>query len=121
MSGMSYDRLVMSQLVLREPDLIALRFLFQAVSNEYRLRILNLLRKGSRNVSGISEALELEQTVVSHNLKCLTFCGLVSVQQLGKERLYSLNKETVEPLLVASDRHIARFASNLRTCECLER
>ena len=121
MSAMSYDSLVMSQLVLREPDLTALRFLFQAVSNERRLRILNLLRKGSRNVTGISEALELEQTVVSHNLKCLTFCGLVSVRQLGKERVYSLNNETVEPLLVAGDRHIARFASNLRTCECLER
>ena len=121
MSAMSYDGLIMSQLVLRESDLTALRFLFQAVSNEYRLRILNLLRKGPRNVTGISEALEVEQTVVSHNLKCLTFCGLVSVQQFGKERLYSLNTETVEPLLVAGDRHIERFASNLRTCECLER
>jgi DNA-binding transcriptional ArsR family regulator len=122
MSSLSYDNCIMNQqLVLREPDLTALKFLFQAMSNETRLRIMNLLRRGPRNVGEISAALKLEQTVVSHNLKCLDFCGLVSVQQLGKERVYSLNRATVEPLLISGDRHIARFATNLRTCECLER
>ena len=95
--------------------------LFQALSNESRVRILNLLRKRPRSVGEISEALKLEQTVVSHNLKCLAFCGLVTAQQIGKNREYSVNRETVEPLFVAGSRHIARYASNLRECESLER
>jgi DNA-binding transcriptional ArsR family regulator len=111
----------MSQQILKEQDLAAMSLLFQALSNESRVRILQLLRRGARSVGEIGEALKLEQTVVSHNLKCLAFCGLVSAQQTGKTREYSVNRETVEPLFIAGGRHITRFANNLRTCESLER
>jgi DNA-binding transcriptional ArsR family regulator len=109
------------QLVLREPDFSALGLLFQALASEPRVRILNLLRRGPRSVGEIVEALKLEQTVVSHNLKCLAFCGLVSAQRMGKVREYSVNRETIDPIFSAGIRHIARFASNLRDCESLER
>jgi DNA-binding transcriptional ArsR family regulator len=109
------------QVVLREPDLSAMSLLFQALANEPRVRILNLLRKGPRSVGDIVETLKLEQTVVSHNLKCLAFCGLVSVVRIGKVREYSVNAETVNPIFSAGMRHISRFASNLRDCESLER
>ncbi len=122
MSHWSYDAVDMSQqVILRDPDLSALSLLFQALANEPRVRMLNLLRKGPRSVGEIVDALKLEQTVVSHNLRCLAFCGLVSVTRIGKSREYSVNRETVDPIFSAGVRHIARFASNLRTCESLER
>jgi DNA-binding transcriptional ArsR family regulator len=108
-------------LSLKKADVHALSLLFEAFSNESRLSILNLLREGPRNVGEICEALALEQTVVSHNLRCLTFCGLVTGERFGKTRIYSLNKETVEPILRLGDRHIAGYASNLRRCDSLER
>ncbi len=112
----------MTQLtLLKETDINALSLLFTALSNECRIRILNVLRSGPRNVSRISEVLRTEQTVISHNLKCLTFCGLVTVERVGKTRIYALNRETVEPILASADRHVSRYASNLRTCESLER
>ena len=112
----------MSQLlVLNKTDVAAFSLLFKALSNEYRIRILNLLRNGPKNVGQISKILGLEQTVVSHNLKCLSFCGLVMSWKLGKLRIYSLNLETVEPILRLGDRHISKYASNLRTCGTLER
>jgi DNA-binding transcriptional ArsR family regulator len=122
MSKLSYDILDMSQqVVLREPDLSAMSLLFQALASEPRVRILNLLRKGPRSVGEIAETLKLEQTMTSHNLKCLAFCGLVSASRIGKTREYSLNRETLEPIFSAGVRHISQFASNLRTCESLER
>jgi DNA-binding transcriptional ArsR family regulator len=122
MSQASYDMVDMSQqVVLREPDLTAMSLLFQALASEPRVRILNLLRRGPRSVGEIVDALKLEQTVVSHNLKCLAFCGLVSASRVGKMREYSVNRETVEPIFSAGLRHISQFASNLRTCESLER
>jgi DNA-binding transcriptional ArsR family regulator len=122
MSQSSYDTLDMSQqVVLREPDLSAMSLLFRALANEPRVRILNLLRKGPHSVGDIVETLKLEQTVVSHNLKCLAFCGLVSAERIGKVREYSVNHETLDPMFTAGIRHIARFASNLRDCESLER
>lgn len=112
----------MSQLLLlSKTDLNALSLLFKALSNEYRIRILNLLRKGPKSVNEIAEALSVEQTAISHNLNCLTFCGLVTGERVGKTRVYSLNKETVEPLLTIGDRHVSRYASNLRTCKTLQR
>src|SRR5215472_15888262 len=120
MSHPSYDRFDMSQqIIVREPDLSALSLLFKAVSNEQRVRILNYLRKGPRSVGEIVEHLKLEQTVVSHNLKCLAFCGLVSVSRIGKTREYSVNRETIDPIFSAGVRHISQFATNLRECDSL--
>ncbi len=122
MSLPSYDRAVMSQQpVLKKTDITALSLLFQAFSNEFRLGILNLLRGGPRNVGEISDALGLEQTVVSHNLKCLVFCGLVTGTRIGKNRVYALNEDTVEPIVRLGDRHISDYAANLRRCKSLER
>ena len=109
------------QLTLRKTDLTALSLLFNALSNEYRVNILNLLRKGPKNVGQISEALKIEQTMASHNLRCLAFCGLVTSQRVGKTIEYSLNRETVEPILRLADKHISKYALNLRTCKTLER
>ncbi len=112
----------MSQLLtLRKTDLTAASLLFKALSNESRIGILNLLRTGPKNVGEISAALRMEQTAVSHNLKCLTFCGLVTNDRLGKTMEYALNPETVEPIFRLADRHISKYAANLRTCKTLER
>lgn len=93
---------------------------FKALSNKTRLGILNFLKEGPKNVSEISEKLGYEQSRVSHNLKCLTFCGFVSLKREGKRRIYSLN-ETIKPLLGLVDRHIELHAEHLRECTALIR
>jgi DNA-binding transcriptional ArsR family regulator len=95
---------------------------FLALANESRMRVLELLREnGSMSVSQICYELGLEQTLVSHTLKCLTFCGLVKVVRQGKSRIYSMNAETVIPLLKLVDKHLTKFANNLYNCDVLER
>jgi len=95
---------------------------FQALANQTRMRVLQLLSdRGGMNVSEICSELGLEQTHVSHNLKCLTFCGLVTSTPRGKSRIYSINEETVLPLLKIVDNHLESYASNLFTCDVLER
>ncbi len=95
---------------------------FQALANNIRTNIILYLQKnGSRNVSSISNDLGIEQTQVSHNLKCLASCGFVNVSREGKSRIYSVNQETVPALLKIVDRHLNKYASNLYTCERLER
>ncbi|MDH2900626.1 MAG: metalloregulator ArsR/SmtB family transcription factor [archaeon] len=96
---------------------------FQALSNPARMQIVNLLREKRRSLSvtEICMELNLEQTHVSHALRCLTFCGLVEFARDGKSKLYSLNKATVVPLLRIVDDHLEKFAGNLYTCEVLKR
>jgi len=100
------------QLILRKTDVTAVSLLFTALSNDSRVGILNLLRNSPKNVGEISETLKISQTMASHNLKCLAFCGLVTSQRF---------RETVEPILRLADKHISKYAINLRTCKTLER
>lgn len=95
---------------------------FQGLANHARMQILQLLReKGSQSVSQICKELGLEQTLVSHNLRCLTFCGLVTAIREGKSKIYSVNAETVLPLLNIVDKHLNKYAKNLFSCDVLER
>jgi len=89
---------------------------FSTLSTPTRLGILELLRDGPRNVTEISEALNQEQSMISHNLKPLTRCGFVFVQRKGKERIYSVNKETMEPMFKLIDNHMKKYCPKNGGC-----
>ncbi len=92
---------------------------FSTLSNPTRLAILELLREGARNVTQISEVIGQEQSMVSHNLKPLVRCGFVFVKRRWRERLYSLNKETMEPMFAIIDNHVDKYCP--KKGECLNR
>ena len=88
---------------------------FRTLANVNRLKIIHFLQKrGPKNVSDIVEGTKLEQTLVSHNLKRLHECHFVEVKQNGKERVYSLNKKTIQPLLALMDRHVNTYCINCK-------
>lgn len=89
---------------------------FQALNNGGRLLIVELLKQGPKTVQEISSKLGMEQSLVSHNLKCLTNCGFVNVERKGNYRVYSLDKKIVLPMLNLIDRHIEKFEERLKAC-----
>ncbi|MFQ6124480.1 MAG: ArsR/SmtB family transcription factor [Candidatus Heimdallarchaeota archaeon] len=101
--------------------LITYQLFFQALANYSRLAILSLLEKGPKTVTEISKELGFEQSRVSHNLTCLAFCGFITSERNGKNKVYSLNTATIQPLLGLVDQHIEKYASNLRECKVLKR
>ena len=86
---------------------------FKTLANEQRLKIINLLRKGPKNVTQICKELNFNQTTVSHNLKKLKTCGFVFNKKNGKERIYSINKTTIKPLMELIDKHTNKFCKHL--------
>ena len=82
---------------------------FETISNETRLAIVELLQKKSMSVTGICEALGEEQSKISHNLKKLADCHFLDVRQEGKQRIYSLNKDTIVPLMDLVTKHVEKF------------
>lgn len=85
---------------------------FTTLSGDSRLDILNYLKEhGSKNVSEIAVGTGQEQSAVSHNLKKLLTCSCVNMEVRGKSRYYSLNDETVVPILELADRHIKNFCT----------
>ena len=96
---------------------------FQALANPARVRIIQYLKtaKSGRSVSQICNELGLEQTQGSHALRCLAFCGLVASARNGKSMIYTLNSETMLPLLDIVETHLKKYGSNLFACDALER
>jgi len=89
---------------------------FSTLSNPTRLAILEYLREGPKNVKQISESLGQEQSMISHNLKPLVECRFVFVERKWKERLYSLNKETMEPIFKLFNFHAKKYCPTKGAC-----
>jgi len=89
---------------------------FSTLANPTRLAILELLRSGSKNVTEISEALDQEQSMISHNLKPLVRCRFVFSERRKKERFYYLNKETMEQLFKIFAYHAEKYCPTGGKC-----
>ena len=90
------------------------------MSNPTRLATLEKLMKKPMSVNELAAILGQEQSMVSHNLKTLLECNLISVIREGKQHIYSANKETVGPLLKIVETHEKKYCPtggkcNLRT------
>ena len=86
------------------------RFL-TTLSNKTRLAIIHSLKDGSKNVNDITNEMKVHQTTVSHSLRRLLDCGFVFVAKNGKERVYSLNKKTIRPLIKLMEEHVNSFCT----------
>jgi len=78
---------------------------FSNFANPLRIEIVLALRDQPMNVTQLSKSLKVEQSKISHSLKSLKSCNIVDVAQKGKERIYSLNKKTIVPILKLIDKH----------------
>ena len=86
---------------------------FGTLANQTRIDIVELLSKGDKNVSEIVGALKTEQSSVSHNLRRLEECGFVTAQRNGKERIYTLNRATIKPLLALMHKHMDTYCCHV--------
>ena len=66
---------------------------FKALSDETRLRILNLLLERECCVCEVMQALNISQTRASRNLNALYDAGFLKLRKEGLWSLYSIDKE----------------------------
>ena len=97
---------------LNNPD-AAYKLFFSSLANHNRLKIVNILREGKKNVGEICKATGFEQTMVSHNLKRLGLCGMVFSEREGRYKYYNINKNTIKPLLEMIDAHMEKYCCKL--------
>lgn len=77
--------------------------LFLALSDETRLRIVNLLMTaGELCVCDIHGLLELSQPKVSRHLSYLKLRGLLNDRSVGLWSMYSINENVLTPALIAA-------------------
>ena len=95
---------------------------FVNFANKTKLDIILSLKEKPRSVSEIVKEIKVEQSAVSHSLKKLNECKIVEVHKKGKERIYSLNKETVIPMMNIVRMHVEKNCDKkCRSCKFNER
>ena len=104
-----------TELQFSQPDLDA-RF-FQGLADPSRVRILELLLDGEKNVSELVELTGLPQNRISTHLGCLRTCGFVSGRKDGRFVYYRVTDPRVRELLRLGRAIIAEHAAQILACQ----
>jgi len=90
---------------------------FGNLANPLRVEIITQLKEKDRSVSELARIIRTEQSKLSHALGNLRECNLVTFKRKGKEKIYSLNKKTLLPILKIIDKHSMAFCGG-NCAEC---
>ena len=70
--------------------------LFKALGDGTRLKIVNALMDGEKNVNSLVSKLGITQSAISHQLKILKLNEIIKSERKGKEVYYSLDDNHIE-------------------------
>ncbi len=86
----------------------------QALATPSRLRILARLQEGPCAVGDLAEAVEMEPSACSHQLRLLRNLGLVAGERRGRSIVYALYDHHVAELLDQALHHVEHLRLGLR-------
>lgn len=78
----------------------------QALAAPSRVRILGRLHAGPCAVGDLADAVDMESSAVSHQLRLLRHLGLVTGERDGRSVVYSLHDEHVGQLIEEAISHV---------------
>jgi len=85
----------------------------QALAAPSRVRILGRLREGSCSVNELAQAVGMESSAVSHQLRLLRHLGLVVGERRGRQVVYGLHDSHVAVLLAEATYHVEHLRLGL--------
>ncbi|AJT68988.1 HTH-type transcriptional regulator NmtR [Streptomyces lydicus] len=86
----------------------------QALATPSRLRILARLQEGPCAVGDLAEAVDMEQSACSHQLRLLRNLGLVAGERRGRSIIYALYDNHVAELLDQALFHVEHLRLGVR-------
>src|ERR1700724_436488 len=90
--------------------------LFHALSDETRLEIVELLRKGERCVCELNDTLDAAQSRLSFHLRVLKDAGIVHDRKDGRWVYYELDSEAFEEVEILVSGLKPRVLSRTESC-----
>jgi DNA-binding transcriptional ArsR family regulator len=86
----------------------------QALATPSRLRILTRLQEGPCAATELADAVGMEQSACSHQLRLLRNLGLVTGERRGRSVIYALHDNHVAELLEQALFHVEHLRLGLR-------
>ncbi len=84
-----------------------LKDFFKVLSEGTRVSIILLLRNNPLSVSEIAQALKMEQSAISHQLRILYNERFVTFKRQGKAKIYAIADNHIYEILAQAREHIA--------------
>lgn len=93
--------------MVEDKTLDQLAEIYKCLSDKTRLKIIFVLLTGEKNVTTISEEIDMGQSATSHQLRKLKDLKLVKSRKEGRSVLYSLDDDHVVSLLTEGMDHVS--------------
>ncbi|HYC85557.1 MAG TPA: metalloregulator ArsR/SmtB family transcription factor [Chryseosolibacter sp.] len=71
------------------------RDVFQGIADPTRRHIIHLIARKSMNLNAIADKFDISRPAVSNHIKILNECGLVAIEQVGRERYCRIQPENL--------------------------
>ncbi len=72
------------------------RDVFQAIADPIRREIIDLLSQQSMNLNAIADHFEVTRPAISNHIKILNECGIVEIEQVGRERFCKIRPDRLK-------------------------
>jgi ArsR family transcriptional regulator len=89
----------------------------KALSDPNRLKIVKLLTGGEQCACKLLEAFEINHSTLSHHMKVLSECNLVTTRKETKWSFYTLNTETLSDFKIYIE-NLSSTKQSTTKCEC---
>ncbi|MDF2431456.1 MAG: hypothetical protein JWP44_1087 [Mucilaginibacter sp.] len=97
--------------------MIARRDVYQAIADPTRRAIINMIASQPHNVNSIAEKFDMTRQAVSLHVKILTDCGLVAIQQRGRDRYCEAQLDQLSEVATWVDQYRQHWESKLDAME----
>jgi len=81
------------------------RDVYQAIADPTRRDIIGMLASESLNLNAISDKFGISRPAISKHIKILTECGLITIEQKGRERFCILQHDRLDIIKDWIDSH----------------
>jgi len=95
----------------------ARRDVYQAIADPTRRAIINMIANEPHNVNSIAEKFDMTRQAISLHIKILTDCGLIAIQQRGRDRYCEAHLEQLSEVAVWVEQYKQHFERKLDSLE----
>jgi DNA-binding transcriptional ArsR family regulator len=93
------------------------RDIFQAIADPNRRQIIDLLSRGPMTLNAIAEKFAISRPAVSQHIKHLTECGVVEIEQKGRERFCKVNPKSLIPAFMWLEQYQQQWVQRIDNFE----
>lgn len=93
------------------------RDVFQAIADPTRRQIINMLAHKSLNLNAVAENFNISRPAISKHIKILTECGLIVINQQGRERYCEAKLEKLNEVSYWVDQYRKFWTAKLDALE----